>query len=87
MIIDSLLILPTLLLGFIWGLLPEGQAFDPEILQGAQAIGSQIARMDFLVPLDILHQVVLTYMTALTAYLVYYSVHVVIDMWNKLKPL
>lgn len=85
MIIDFLLILPSVIIAQIWKLLEVAQPYPDGMYTASNTVGDFLARLDFIIPIDTLGTLVGWYFVAIIAYFVIWTVFVLIAIYQAVK--
>jgi len=85
MILDAIFLIPVYLLTQFWALLSVGQAFPNGIYTSASTIGSYLARLDFIIPIDTLGDLLAFYLLAVIAYFTLWVVLMVVHLYQAFK--
>jgi len=85
MIIDALLLLPTLLIAFFWELLEAGEGFPDGVYTAGATAGNYLARLDFILPIDTMGSLLGWYLVAVLAYLFLWILLMTIGLYKAFK--
>jgi hypothetical protein len=85
MIIDAILVLPSIIIAGIWQKMAVAVAFPAVIYTSAITAGTMLARLNFIFPIATLGDMLFWYMTMLIAYFFVWLIFVVLFIYNALK--
>lgn len=85
MIIDAILVIPSLLLTYIWGLLADAVPVPVSVYDSAAWLGSYLMRLDFLIPIKEIGIMLSWMLNILIAYFAVWTIGVILFVYRAIK--
>jgi len=85
MILDVLLAIPTFLITTFWNALQAGTAYPAGVYTAATSAGNYLARLNFILPIDTLGDLLGWYLVAVIAYFSIWILLMVVNLYQAFK--
>jgi len=85
MITDVILLIPTIIITYIWDLLAVMSPMPQAITDASVVLGSFLSRLDFIIPIALIGDMLAWYMAMIIAWFFIWTIGVTLAIYNAVK--